>query len=205
MTNDIVRISMALDFAARKHIHQRRKGEMAEPYVNHVTEVSRMLAEATDGRDVTLIVAGLLHDTIEDQGVSHAELAELFGQEVADLVREVTDDMTLEKPLRKRIQEEQAPYKSDRAKMLRIADKTSNLYSILNSPPKHWSYERRREYFEWAKRVVGGCRGVNARLEAMFDSAYRRHAEVVGPAVPELPAAGPVLMAGTVEICRQAA
>ncbi|MBI3479346.1 MAG: HD domain-containing protein, partial [Nitrosomonadales bacterium] len=148
---DIVRVAKALDFAARKHVHQRRKGELAEPYVNHVTDVARILAEATDGNDPTLVIAGLLHDTIEDQDVSHEELAGLFGREVADLVLEVTDDMSLPKPQRKLLQVANAPHKSARAKMLRIADKISNLNSILTSTPKHWSYTRRMQYFEWAK------------------------------------------------------
>ena len=133
-----------------------------------------MLAEATEGRDTTLIIAGLLHDSIEDQEVQHEELVHLFSKEVADIVLEVTDDMTISKPERKQLQVAYAPYKSPRAKMLRIADKTSNLNSILTSPPAHWDRPRRREYFEWAKRVVDGCRGVNPHLDALFNEAYQQ-------------------------------
>lgn len=174
MHHDILKISRAIDFAAKKHVHQRRKGELAEPYINHLTDVARMLAEATEGRDTTLIVAGLLHDTIEDQNVQHEELAQTFSREVADLVLEVTDDMTIAKPERKLLQVAYAPFKSQRAKMLRIADKTSNLNSVLTSAPVHWDLARRREYFEWAKRVVDGCRGVSPHLEALFDEAYAK-------------------------------
>jgi guanosine-3',5'-bis(diphosphate) 3'-pyrophosphohydrolase len=174
MCKDILKISIALDFAAKTHIHQRRKGELAEPYVNHLTDVARMLAEATEGHDTTLIIAGLLHDTIEDHNVSQEELTRLFSREVTDLVLEVTDDMTIPKPQRKLLQVANAPLKSPRAKMLRIADKTSNLNSVLTSAPPYWSIERRREYFEWAKRVVDGCRGVNAHLEVLFDAAYQK-------------------------------
>ncbi len=85
---------------------------------------------------------------------------------------EVTDDKSLEKAVRKRRQVETAPSKSDRAKMIKIADKTSNLRSIAASPPKDWSAERQREYFKWANKVVAGCRGVNAKLEGWFDGAY---------------------------------
>ena len=178
MHQDILKISRALDFGAKKHIHQRRKGELAEPYINHLTDVARMLAEATDGRDTTLIIAGLLHDTIEDQNVRHEELIHAFSQEVADLVLEVTDDMTIAKPERKLLQVAYAPFKSPRAKMLRIADKTSNLNSVLTSAPAHWDLARRREYFEWAKRVIDGCRGVNAHLEALFDEAYAKRTQI---------------------------
>ncbi len=172
MNQDILLIARALDFAARKHVRQKRKGIDQEPYVNHLAEVARLLAEATDGADANLVAAGLLHDTIEDQGVKYEELVEAFGRDVADLVREVTDDKTLDKDVRKRLQVEHAPHKSERAKLLKIADKTANLRAIHDSPPTDWSMERKREYFDWARRVVAGCRGVNARLEATFDEAW---------------------------------
>jgi len=176
MNEDTLLIARALDFAARKHVHQRRKGVDKEPYVNHLAEVARLLAEATDGADANLVAAGLLHDTIEDQGVRYEELVEAFGRDIADLVREVTDDKNLEKAERKRLQVEHAPHKSERARMLKIADKTSNLRAIRNSPPADWSAERKREYFDWAGRVVAGCRGVNDRLEAAFDAAWKQGA-----------------------------
>lgn len=170
---DIVRITRALDFAARKHVDHRRKGLAAEPYINHLAEVALLLAEATGGKDTELVIAGLLHDCIEDQGVTFGELTELFGADVAGLVVEVTDDKTLEKAERKRLQVAHAPHQSQRAKLLKIADKTSNLRSMKTSPPKHWDEQRRRDYFEWAKAVIAGCRGVSASLEAKFDEAYR--------------------------------
>lgn len=172
--NEIVKIVRALDFAARKHVGQKRKGEAGEPYVNHLAEVALMLAEATDGRDPNLVIAGLLHDTIEDQDVKYEELLAEFGKDVADLVVEVTDDESLPKEERKRLQVETAPIKSERAKMLKIADKTANLRSIRSSPPSHWSQERKHQYFDWAARVVAGCRGVSKPLEALFDEAHRR-------------------------------
>jgi len=173
MSLDVVKVARALDYAARKHVGQRRKGEAKEPYVNHLAEVAYLLAEATNGDDTNLVIAGLLHDCIEDQGVTHEELVELFGADVADLVRDVTDDKTLLKAERKRLQVERAPHKSDRAKMLKIADKTSNLRAIAVSPPSGWDEQRKRDYFAWALAVVAGCRGVNAFLEEKFDEAYR--------------------------------
>ena len=170
---DVVLVARALDYAAKKHVGQRRKGEAKEPYVNHLAEVAHLLAEATGGDDTNLVVAGLLHDCIEDQGVTYEELVELFGDDVADLVRDVTDDKTLLKAERKRLQVERAPHKSDRAKMLKIADKTSNLRAMVVSPPSGWDAQRKRDYFMWAQAVVAGCRGVNAFLEAKFDEAWR--------------------------------
>ena len=60
-----LRLSRAFRFAAERHVHQRRKGDAAEPYLNHLAEVADLVAEATGGGDVDLIVAALLHDVIE--------------------------------------------------------------------------------------------------------------------------------------------
>lgn len=176
---DIIRITHALEFAARKHVNQKRKGKREEPYVNHVAEVARMLAEATAGKDTNLVIAGLLHDTIEDTKTKHRELVRHFGRDVADLVREVTDDKKLRKEVRKRRQIDTAPHKSRRAKMIKIADKTANLHSIFSSPPPNWNAERRRKYLLWARNVVAGCRGVNAILDNRFDEAARKLAKLL--------------------------
>lgn len=174
MSKDIIRIAQAVDFAAKKHVHQRRKGELAEPYIIHLTEVARLLAETTGGADANLVIAGLLHDTIEDQEVTREEISSLFGDDVANLVVEVTDDKSLDKPVRKLLQAETAPRKSERARLIKIADKTANLHAILSSPPVDWDETRRREYFVWAKSVVDNCRGINRQLECHFDEAYAR-------------------------------
>ena len=174
----ILKVARALDYAARKHAGHRRKGEAKEPYINHLAEVACLVAEATDGTDTDLVVAALLHDTIEDTGVTADELASEFGRDVADIVLECTDDKSLPKTERKRLQAETAPQKSERARLLKIADKTSNLRSILSSPPSHWDLARKQAYFEWAASVVAGCRGLNARLEAAFDREYARRDDV---------------------------
>lgn len=172
MASDVVAVARALDFAARKHSNQRRKGEAGEPYVNHLAEVARLVAEATEGKDTTAVLAALLHDAIEDTPTTREELEREFGREVADIVVEVTDDKNLPKAERKRLQVETAPGKSRRAKLVKIADKTSNVRSIAKSPPLDWDLKRQREYFDWAARVVAGCRGTNAVLERWFDEAH---------------------------------
>jgi guanosine-3',5'-bis(diphosphate) 3'-pyrophosphohydrolase len=118
MSDAVLQPARALDFAARKHVHQRRKGDSAEPYINHLAEVTRLLAAATEGRDPGVVIAGLLHDTLEDTDTTYDELAAEFGPEVAALVAEVTDDKTLGKQERKRRQIATAPKKSARAKMI---------------------------------------------------------------------------------------
>lgn len=174
MTAPVQSLTRALMFAAQKHTDQRRKGARAEPYVNHLIDVVDTLARHTGGADVELLMAGALHDTIEDTGTTYEELKRAFGENVADIVRECTDDKSLPKMERKRLQAENAPHKSERARMVKMADKISNLKSILESPPPDWDDTRKLEYFNWSKSVVDGCRGVNTGLEQEFDDLHKK-------------------------------
>jgi (p)ppGpp synthase/HD superfamily hydrolase len=164
-------IMRAADFAARTHARQRRKGEDAEPYLNHLIEVAAMVAEATDGQP-DAVAAALLHDTVEDQDVTLDEIAASFGATVASLVAEVTDDKSLPKQERKNRQIANAPEKSPAASVIRLADKTSNLRAIGLSPPP-WSIERKRQYIDWGRAVVAGLPVKPARLLAQFEDAAR--------------------------------
>jgi hypothetical protein len=163
-----IAVLRAADTAARWHSNQRRKGIAQEPYVNHLLEVASLVTEATGGTDPDAVIAALLHDAIEDQGVTSEMLATEFGQQVADIVMEVTDDKTLPKGERKRRQIVAAPNKSREAKLIKLADKTSNLRAIATSPAADWSIERRLEYIEWAKSVVAGLRGTSPWLDVGF-------------------------------------
>jgi (p)ppGpp synthase/HD superfamily hydrolase len=154
-----IAVLRAADMAARWHVHQRRKGVTQEPYINHLLEVASLIAEATGGTDPNLVIAALLHDAIEDQGVTSEMLAGEFGKHVADLVLEVSDDKALPKEERKRKQVENGPKKSREAKLIKLADKTSNLRTIASSPAADWSLERRLEYVEWANLTESKGRG----------------------------------------------
>ena len=168
--NPILTLADAYHFAAAKHVGQRRKGEAAEPYVNHLTEVADLVARATGG-DLDIVVAAVLHDTVEDTETTVAEIEARFGSRIAGLVTEVTDDKSLLKAERKRLQIEHAAHASPGAKTIKLADKTSNLRAMVSSPPKGWPAERRAEYLDWARQVVAGCRGTNPWLESQFDEA----------------------------------
>ncbi len=165
-------VMRAAQFAADRHKAQRRRGAAREPYINHLLEVAALLSAATDGRDPELVIAGLLHDLIEDQGVSADDIARRFGVAVAALVLEVTMDKTLPEDERNRAHILHAAHKSPRARMLRIADLTSNLRALRQSPPADWAVERQREYFRWAHEVVARSRGLSPQLDAAFDEAY---------------------------------
>ncbi len=164
----------ALAFAAEKHRHQRRKDRDASPYINHPIALAAVLADEAGVEDSRVLMAALLHDTLEDTDATEQELVRLFGKEVADIVLEVTDDKSLPKAERKRLQVEHAPHVSRRAKLVKLADKICNLRDIAANPPADWFVERKREYFDWAKSVVEGLRGVHPGLEHLFDEAYRK-------------------------------
>jgi GTP diphosphokinase / guanosine-3',5'-bis(diphosphate) 3'-diphosphatase len=169
--NALSKILNAVQTVARWHAKQRRKGSSRAPYINHLLEVAKLVALATDGKDPDLIVAALLHDAIEDQGVSRDAIAEQFGEDVAALVVEVSDDKSLPQEVRKRLQVEQAPKKSRRAKILKLADKISNVTDIGNDPPPDWPTDRQRQYVGWGRDVVAGLRGASPELERQFDDA----------------------------------
>jgi GTP diphosphokinase / guanosine-3',5'-bis(diphosphate) 3'-diphosphatase len=171
--SDPALILRAASFAAHKHRDQRRKDEAASPYINHPLALASVLATEGGITDAATLCAALLHDTIEDTDTTPDELRREFGAEVCELVEEVTDDKTLPKPERKRLQIEHAAQISDKAKLVKLADKICNLRDVTGSPPADWSLQRRQEYFDWAKAVIDRLRGVDARLEAAFDVAYR--------------------------------
>jgi GTP diphosphokinase / guanosine-3',5'-bis(diphosphate) 3'-diphosphatase len=173
----------AADAAARWHVHHRRKGPAGEPYINHLIEVAMLVAEATDGVDTNLVIAALLHDAIEDSEVPRELIAKTFGDDVASIVVEVTDDKRLPKKQRKLDQIATAPMKSERAKMLKLADKTSNLRAVAASAPSNWSVKRRMEYVEFSRKVAAGLRGVNEQLEGQFDEAAQAAERSFQPAL----------------------
>jgi GTP diphosphokinase / guanosine-3',5'-bis(diphosphate) 3'-diphosphatase len=163
----------AIKFSADKHRNQRRKGADASPYINHPINVADILWRIGSVRDIDTIVAAILHDTLEDTDATPGEIEALFGKDVLHLVEEVSDDKTLPKEERKRLQVVNAHLKSSSAKQIKIADKISNITEIGESPPKGWSLERRLSYLDWADNVVRGLRGVNPALEEHYDEAAR--------------------------------
>jgi guanosine-3',5'-bis(diphosphate) 3'-pyrophosphohydrolase len=169
----IALILKALRFASWKHRDQRRKGVGAVPYINHPIELAEVLWFEGRVHDPIVIAAALLHDTIEDTETTSAELRGAFGPLVAGVVEEVTDTKWLRSRARKELQVAKAAKSSHRARLVKLADKICNLRDIKAYPPRDWSLERQRAYFDWAKRVVDALRGTNARLERRFDQAYR--------------------------------
>jgi guanosine-3',5'-bis(diphosphate) 3'-pyrophosphohydrolase len=161
----------ATAFAAHKHRNQRRKNAEKTPYINHPIRVAQVLT-VVGVDDPVVLAAALLHDTIEDTDTSYDEVVAEFGVEVADVVKEVTDNKSLPKAERKRLQVENAPHKSTRAKLVKLADKFDNLSDLSQEAPQGWSDEIVRGYFVWSSKVVDGLRGTNSHLESQLDRIF---------------------------------
>jgi guanosine-3',5'-bis(diphosphate) 3'-pyrophosphohydrolase len=166
-------ISEAAELAARRHNGMARKGRSNEPYINHLAEVANLLSAATDGADAELVAAGWLHDTIEDTETTREELAQKFSERVAALVVECTDDMSLPKAERRRLQVVNASHKSPSARLIKIADKISNIGARILPDPSAEERADLVDYTNWAEQVVAGCRGGNAWLDTKFDETVK--------------------------------
>ena len=165
-------ILRAVAFAAHKHRDQRRKDKEASPYINHPIELANVLWQEGGVRDPQVIAAALLHDTLEDTETSWHELRGEFGEEIADVVLDVTDTMCIWMAVLKRLQVARAANSSDHAKLVKLADNICNVRDIGAHPPAGWTLERKRQYFDWAKEVVDQIRGTHAELEQRIDDVY---------------------------------
>lgn len=176
-------LARAQQYSAMRHINQRRKDASGAPYINHPLDLVAILADEAEITDTVILAAAVLHDVIEDTGewAARYQLAEdlvvLFGQDVVNVVWELTDDKCLDKAVRKQLQIDNAAKKSKRAKAASLADKTANIRDLLKSAPVGWSVERVDAYFVWAKAVVDNMRGDWPKLEALFDQAHQAYTE----------------------------
>ena len=161
-------ILKAAQFAALKHKDQLRKGSGDIPYIVHLITTALLIAEVGGVNDQDILAAALLHDTLEDTETTAEELTAAFGEKIYRLVEEVSDDKSLEKAVRKRLQIEHAPELSSEAVLIKIADKISNVTDLTNSPPVKWDLAQRKEYIDWAEAVINNCPKVNGALEKHF-------------------------------------
>ena len=144
---EVALLLQAVSFAANKHRDQRRKDKEASPYINHPIAVAKVLANIGGVTDLTTLIAAILHDTVEDTNTTFSELEKNFGKDVGLLVEEMTDDKSLPKEERKRLQIEHARQLSERAKQIKIGDKICNVLDVTHTPPPNWPLERRQSIF----------------------------------------------------------
>lgn len=159
----------AVIFATHQHKDQKRKDQQKSPYITHPLSVAKVIWQIGEVHDVLTLTAAILHDTIEDTDATAPDLRETFGDQVLAIVLEVTDDKSLSKIERKRLQVVHAANLSQPAKIIKLADKLMNCRDILHTPPNDWRLERRQEYIQWAADVVVNIRGTNEPLESAFD------------------------------------
>lgn len=185
----MTRVVDAIAFAAHAHRAQRRKDKDSTPYINHPVALVHILAVEAGIDDADVLCAAALHDYLEDccgeDGQPTLEegrdlLHRRFGLQVLALVEAVSDDKTLPKAERKRRQVEHAAHAPLGARLIKLADKTANLRDLSEFPPADWPAFRRREYFDWAARVIDPMRGTHAALEALFDAAHARRPDEAG-------------------------
>lgn len=168
----------AVDFAAKAHKNQRRKNVDKTPYINHPISVMQIVSEATLSipiqKRIPILCAAVLHDTVEDTDTTLNDLKQQFGRNIASYVDEVSDDKSLPKAERKRLQIEHATKASDGAKIIKIADALDNMHGLLGEAlPVGWTSERVRGYCLWKFFVLQACRGVNKVLDNKVDDFYR--------------------------------
>jgi len=175
-------ISVVLDavhFSAEKHKYQRRKNIQQTPYICHPIRVADLLTKVAKVTDIRVLISALLHDTVEDTDTSFEEITHRFGSQIAAIVREVTDDKTLPKQVRKQQQIDHAPHVSTEAKLVKLADKLDNLTDLLTTTPVGWSPQRVADYFDWGEKVVHGLRGTNQYLEKALDDVFAQRQKAI--------------------------
>lgn len=170
--NNIYRLMKSLDFAAIKHKDQRRKDPNQTPYINHPIGVAQIISKEANIVDTDILIAAILHDTVEDTDTTLDEIQDIFGSKIGNIVSEVTDDKALSKEARKQAQIDKSPFVSYEAKIVKLADKLYNLRDLERQTPIGWTEERVQEYFIWASKVCDGIRGVCKPLDSSLDKMF---------------------------------
>ena len=154
MSINITKVSEAMAFASMKHIGQVRKST-GVAYISHPSAVSMILFDMK--ADTDTIIAGLLHDTVEDTDTTLEEIIEKFGQNVANLVDGVSEDKTKTWEERKQHTIDSLLIQNTPIQFITFADKLHNLQSLLDEYSKNgddmWSaFKRGRDKQEWYYR-----------------------------------------------------
>jgi len=180
------RMVKAANFAAIKHVKQRRKGNDS-PYINHPLGVAYNILNIGKVNDVDTLIAAVLHDTVEDTNTTLEEIEREFGPKVKQIVSEVTDNRSLGKVERKKGQIDHGPHLTREAKLVKLADKLYNLRELLAGIYPNWSLRIIQGYFVWAFHVVKGLRGTNGPLEHELDEVFKSELTYEGQKYPVIP------------------
>ncbi|MDR2539287.1 MAG: HD domain-containing protein [Chlamydiales bacterium] len=163
--HEVEQILQAMEFSTEKHRFQTRKNDRKTPYVSHCFEVAYKVMSVGEVRDLTSILASLLHDILKDTQTTVEEIEKTFGTQVAKVVDELTGDRKLSLQEKKRQETIHASYRSKPAAIVQLADTLCNTLELLNHPPKGWSRKYIDQYFQWAQTVVDRLPLVNPKLK----------------------------------------
>lgn len=202
------RFLRAMLFATSHHRLQRRKSSESPAYIEHPVRVATVLQECgVDDEDI--IIAALLHDTVEDTDATLEDIQEQFGHNVADIVQGCTDDKSLPKAQRKLLQIEKVRDGPAGVKLVKLSDKLDNCQEIWSAPPVGWSRERAMGYALWSSVVCEQARGLNVeldrRLDALFASIRENYAEHINESRASIPVANILALANLQNLGREVA
>ena len=172
--SEMAKIVRAAYFAGEKHKDQRRSDKEETPYINHPLELASILVDEGRVDEVDVICAALLHDTIEDTNTTFEELESLFGSVVTNIVREVSNDMTLSSVDRRKKEAESIPFLSRKAKLVKLADKIANIRDISTMPPVGWNLEKKEAYFDFSLSIAERAKDASHVLYEVFVNDYHK-------------------------------
>lgn len=141
------RIAKALSIASKGHEKQKRKYDGA-PYLNHLLEVNSLLSMVKVDEDT--IIAGLLHDAIEDTEITAQQIALTFGNNVEGIVTALSDDKALISDERHANALEKMITANAAVLNIKLADVISNMCAI----PLDWSKSQRTKYLQKCSDVI---------------------------------------------------
>lgn len=155
------RLATANVFACKAHANKFRD-DGKTPYAVHPVRVTEYLRRLAKEIDEDVLCAALLHDTIEDSAVTFDTIAAQFGDDVAVLVAELTNDNRLPKTRRRAQMMEHLKDLSPRAKRIKLADRLDNVSDLIRG---FGTAEKRTRYAEETQRLLNACEGACEPLE----------------------------------------
>uniref|UniRef100_A0A915PS23 HD domain-containing protein n=1 Tax=Setaria digitata TaxID=48799 RepID=A0A915PS23_9BILA len=174
LSGDTPLIIKAVDLAARRHRQQRRKDAVQTPYVNHPIGVAYILTNEGQITDMATVIAAILHDTVENTKTTDEEIRKIFGNEVANIVKECTVDKSMKREARMKYELEQASRLSHKARLVQMADKLYNIRDMERCTPLGWTKQHVKEYVLFAKDLLSRIRGIHRPLEAALDDIINK-------------------------------
>jgi (p)ppGpp synthase/HD superfamily hydrolase len=172
--NAIDRLSKATVFACQKHAGATRDDGIT-PYAVHPIRVMENLRRLCGEREEAVLIAALLHDTIEDAAVTYDDIAAQFGEDVAGLVAELTNDNRLPKARRRAEMMKHLSDLSPRAKRIKLADRLDNVVDLTRGIGTR---EKRQRYHEETERLLEALSGTCEPIEnAIREALQELHSE----------------------------